>query len=857
MQGKEANESLIRLKDLVESGMLSDGEFSRRLSDALDQQHVTGVSAWISVKWQGNVVAKYHPSADPDEPADGPNFYRSDFPLQAVSVHIALRISGSASGKDDLIDHFKAVFRAHWGNRDSSVLIENLKFAGVEGRLNNSLARANGSETTILRLDLDKFKSVNDNFGYEKGSEVLIEFASRVRRYLSDLAIVVRQGGDEFFAFFIGVPFETAMLRTNSLHAEMAEVKFKAIGEARSASIGISLLTEPVSDHVAALKSASELEERLKKNGTRNFIAIVEEPKKPIALTALTEEQLAEIAIHCRSLGQFANNRMAPVLGAIIFNQLENSPIDEIAPQLDEIKRRFQVNLRCDVPISDPGSVSCEFSPQEWAAIVVQSLLFLYSQQKGPLSGKDHLRFKARPNELALEIDHEGGTAAIHLCPLIEAQPDLTADIGRGWAPSCKEVPGAVSVWLPDPNSMTSEASPVVLMPIGDNALSVARHYEGTVAGIVAVDDRPVTGGGLPDFWQSNVARLIHAALRNPNVSHVLVIGDTTRARRTVGYLQQDAKEWRKQSAALPEKLAISHALVTQFIDRNLSVTVSAPENVSSALCSIYSNITEGVRPDQLPIDLEREAQRRRILAVSQLPNEERLLHRDGLRAKTLADAYPRVIHILRSESQEPNQPELAGRQFRELTGFKLVLENPFVDEVPHYWSSEQEEFKYYYEHQFCGPTEGTFGPRLLKERLLQGGAIQQAVRASALDQVENAIRDQRATRRVMLSVAEAEDLGQPLGLAHIQVLPRFIAQQWRLDFLWVWRTVEALVGLPFSAYGSVRWSMEFLEELKIRLGASIPLESGNLTYVAMSLHMYMDDGDREIARTIVQHASV
>jgi len=89
--------------------------------------------------------------------------------------------------------------------------------------------------------------------------------------------------------------------------------------------------------------------------------------------------------------------------------------------------------------------------------------------------------------------------------------------------------------------------------------------------------------------------------------------------------------------------------------------------------------------------------------------------------------------------------------------------------------------------------------------------------------------------------------------------MPRLRQDRWHLDFQWIWRTVEALVGFPFSAYGSIRWSEEFFDAVRSELGqlsVNVPVELGELTYVALSFHMFLDIGDEEIARAIVLDAS-
>ena len=55
-------------------------------------------------------------------------------------------------------------------------------------------------ELTLLMLDLDGFKSVNDTFGHEIGDEVLRRVSAVLREHLRSTDTLARQGGDEFVA---------------------------------------------------------------------------------------------------------------------------------------------------------------------------------------------------------------------------------------------------------------------------------------------------------------------------------------------------------------------------------------------------------------------------------------------------------------------------------------------------------------------------------------------------------------------------------------------------------------------------------------------------------------------------------
>jgi len=51
---------------------------------------------------------------------------------------------------------------------------------------------------SIVLIDMDNFKQVNDNFGHQQGDEVLQQFAQLIKHQLRDTDRVFRYGGDEF-----------------------------------------------------------------------------------------------------------------------------------------------------------------------------------------------------------------------------------------------------------------------------------------------------------------------------------------------------------------------------------------------------------------------------------------------------------------------------------------------------------------------------------------------------------------------------------------------------------------------------------------------------------------------------------
>lgn len=58
--------------------------------------------------------------------------------------------------------------------------------------------RAEGGRLSVLFIDLDDFKLINDSLGHSAGDELLMRVAERISRTVADEGVVARLGGDEF-----------------------------------------------------------------------------------------------------------------------------------------------------------------------------------------------------------------------------------------------------------------------------------------------------------------------------------------------------------------------------------------------------------------------------------------------------------------------------------------------------------------------------------------------------------------------------------------------------------------------------------------------------------------------------------
>ncbi len=131
-------------------------------------------------------------------------------------------------------------------------------------------AQRHGQALTLLMIDVDLFKSINDTHGHQTGDRVLVEVANRLRDNVRSTDLVGRWGGEEFVVLLRYCHLRDAVVAAEKLRQRIAEVPFENLF-AVSVSIGAAEL-QGDDDLVSWLARADAALYAAKRSG-RNTVA--------------------------------------------------------------------------------------------------------------------------------------------------------------------------------------------------------------------------------------------------------------------------------------------------------------------------------------------------------------------------------------------------------------------------------------------------------------------------------------------------------------------------------------------------------------------------------------------------------
>jgi two-component system cell cycle response regulator len=136
-------------------------------------------------------------------------------------------------------------------------------------------AMSRGKPLSVLILDIDYFKSINDTHGHDAGDDVLQDFATRIRKSIRGIDLACRYGGEEFVVVMPETDMAVATMVAERLRRRIASEPFPIQKGTRmievTISIGIAALG-PNDDAAAVIKRADQALYRAKRDGRNRVV---------------------------------------------------------------------------------------------------------------------------------------------------------------------------------------------------------------------------------------------------------------------------------------------------------------------------------------------------------------------------------------------------------------------------------------------------------------------------------------------------------------------------------------------------------------------------------------------------------
>ena len=145
--------------------------------------------------------------------------------------------------------------------------------AGAERLILQSLRY--GRPCTLLLIDIDRFKSINDTHGHSVGDTVLKTIVAVCRRTLRESDLFGRLGGDEFAVLLPETSLAMALVTAERLRAAVRDERVSAEKHeiTPSVSIGVATLDEALRSLDGILKKADDALYEAKKRGRNRVTA--------------------------------------------------------------------------------------------------------------------------------------------------------------------------------------------------------------------------------------------------------------------------------------------------------------------------------------------------------------------------------------------------------------------------------------------------------------------------------------------------------------------------------------------------------------------------------------------------------
>ncbi|HEX4775726.1 MAG TPA: EAL domain-containing protein [Acidimicrobiia bacterium] len=225
--------------------------------------------------------------------------------------------------------NYQATHDALTGLRNRAVFVESLRQALTH-------TRRSGSTVSVLFIDLDRFKTVNDSMGHLNGDEVLVAIGKRLHAATRNVDTVARLAGDEFVVLCLDLPSPEAAERRAHELAELVQQPISLSSGRQvviTSSIGVSFAQGGAADPEEVLRDADVAMYRAKEKG-RARVERFDQALRAQAQRRLDIERDLRIAIedgqldvYYQPIASMLSNKVVGVEALVRWNHPTRGPI--------------------------------------------------------------------------------------------------------------------------------------------------------------------------------------------------------------------------------------------------------------------------------------------------------------------------------------------------------------------------------------------------------------------------------------------------------------------------------------------------------------------------------------------------
>jgi diguanylate cyclase (GGDEF)-like protein len=160
--------------------------------------------------------------------------------------------------------------------KDEVTGLYNRRFYSIRLEEEVSRYRRFNHPVSVVLVDLDGFKDVNDELGHSAGDDTLRDMSDILLRYSRGINVICRYGGDEFAVLLVETSKAGARLYANRIRQVLSTHRF-AHGRRLTASFGIASLPEDVAPGADDLMRAADEALYAAKRAGKNRVSVFED----------------------------------------------------------------------------------------------------------------------------------------------------------------------------------------------------------------------------------------------------------------------------------------------------------------------------------------------------------------------------------------------------------------------------------------------------------------------------------------------------------------------------------------------------------------------------------------------------